>query len=126
MPVGVHVGVRVDALEFFDDLGLRLARFAIGVSGGHTDTISARLSTATAPQGSVRDVTPTTRWLNAKERHTDFSTATFDERRGAMCDPGDCTARMGTGFVKVVTRKMKPCEYSLLYITAVLPPESRS
>jgi hypothetical protein len=32
---------------------------------------------------------------------------------------------MGTGFVKVVTRKMKPFEYSLLYITAVLPPENR-
>ncbi len=32
--------------------------------------------------GSVRDVTPTTRWLNAKERHTEFFTATFEAEAG--------------------------------------------
>ena len=38
--------------------------------------------TPTASTGPVVDVTPTTRWLNAKVRHTEFFSATFEAEAG--------------------------------------------
>lgn len=43
-----------------------------------------------------------------------------------MCDPGDCTSPTGTGKVAIVTQKMDPKNFSLLYVSTALPPWAQS
>lgn len=43
-----------------------------------------------------------------------------------MCQPGNCSSPTGTGMVRIVTQKMNPKSYSLLYISAALPAWSQS
>lgn len=38
-----------------------------------------------------------------------------------MCDPGNCTGPNGTGTVRIVTQRMNPKSYSLLYVSTALP-----
>lgn len=38
-----------------------------------------------------------------------------------MCDPGNCTSPTGTGRVRIVTSKMNPNRYSLMFVSGPLP-----
>ena len=38
-----------------------------------------------------------------------------------MCDPGNCESPTGKGVVSIVTQKMNPKQYSLLYVSTALP-----
>lgn len=38
-----------------------------------------------------------------------------------MCDPGNCTSPTGTGRLRIVTSKMNPNRYSLMYVSGPLP-----
>lgn len=43
-----------------------------------------------------------------------------------MCDPGNCNSPTGTGKVAIVTQKMDPRNFSLLYISTALPAWAQS
>jgi len=43
-----------------------------------------------------------------------------------MCDPGQCASPTGTGKVRIVTQKMDPKSYSLLYVSRALPAWAQS
>lgn len=43
-----------------------------------------------------------------------------------MCDPGDCTSPTGKGRVAIVTQKMDPKNFSLLYVSTALPAWAQS
>ena len=43
-----------------------------------------------------------------------------------MCDPGNCTSPTGTGKVAIVTQKMDPKNFSLLYVSTALPSWAQS
>lgn len=43
-----------------------------------------------------------------------------------MCDPGNCASPTGTGKVAIVTQKMDPRNFSLLYVSTALPPWAQS
>lgn len=43
-----------------------------------------------------------------------------------MCDPGNCTSPTGTGKVAIVTQKMDPRNFSLLYVSTALPSWAQS
>lgn len=43
-----------------------------------------------------------------------------------MCDPGNCNSPTGKGVVRIVTQKMDPRTYSLLYISTALPAWAQS
>ena len=38
-----------------------------------------------------------------------------------ICDPGDCDAPSGAGVLSIVTQRMDPKQYSLLYVSTALP-----
>lgn len=43
-----------------------------------------------------------------------------------MCDPGDCTSPTGQGTVRIVTQKMNPRSFSVLYVSTALPAWAQS
>lgn len=43
-----------------------------------------------------------------------------------MCDPGNCTSPTGKGRVAIVTQKMDPRNFSLLYVSTALPAWAQS
>jgi len=43
-----------------------------------------------------------------------------------MCDPGSCTSPTGKGTVRIVTKSMDPKSFSVLYVSAALPPWASS